>query len=252
MMNAAEFANIANAEDGFWWYRGMRKIMFRLLDPLAGQRRLERVLDAGCGTGHFALQLERRYGWRMVPLDLGWEGLQYGRALGAERLVQGDVAALPFPAASFDAAVSMDVLVHFPRGLEQPAFDELARVVRPGGLVILRVAALDLLKSRHSMFAGERQRFTRSRLTEAVTRAGIRVLRADYANSILLPVALARFRVWEPLIRQPPRSGVLPAPPWLDRMLYSALALESRWLGAGHGFPAGQSLILIGEKSPVP
>jgi hypothetical protein len=35
---------------------------------------------------------------------------------------------------------------------------------------------------------------------------------------------------------------------WLDRLLYSALAVESRWVGAGRGFPAGQSLLLLGEK----
>jgi hypothetical protein len=36
--------------------------------------------------------------------------------------------------------------------------------------------------------------------------------------------------------------------PWLDRLLHVPLALESAWIGAGRGFPAGQSLLLIGEK----
>ena len=35
MMNPAEFANIANSEEHFWWYRGMREIMFRLKFPNA-------------------------------------------------------------------------------------------------------------------------------------------------------------------------------------------------------------------------
>jgi SAM-dependent methyltransferase len=115
MMNPAEFANIAQAENGFWWYRGMRRIMFGLLDPIAAKRKFQCVLEAGCGTGHFALALRQRYGWPMVPLDLGWEGLEYGKSLGVSRLTQGDIQALPFRPAAFDAVVSMDVIVHFPR-----------------------------------------------------------------------------------------------------------------------------------------
>ncbi|MBI4877372.1 MAG: class I SAM-dependent methyltransferase [Acidobacteria bacterium] len=249
MMNPAEFANIARAEADFWWYRGMRKILFGMLDPVAAGRRLERVLEAGCGTGYMARALGERYGWRMFPVDLGWEGLACGRAMGLERLAQCDIAALPFHDAAFDAVVSLDVIVHFPRGQEGRAMRELARALKPGGLLAVRVSALDILRSRHSLFAHERQRFTRGRLTALAREHGIRVLRCTYANALLSPVALVKFRLFEPLTGQPPASGVIPAPGWLDRALYAPLALEALWLGAGGGFPFGQSLVLIGEKS---
>ena len=190
MMNPAEFANIAQAEDQFWWYRGMRRILFRMLDPYVRGARFDRVLEAGCGTGHFALALERRYGWKMFPADLAREGLEYALSLGAQRLTQADISALPFASASFDALVSMDVMVHLPPGREAAALSEFARVTKPGGLVVLRVAALDILRSRHSEFCMERQRFTRSRLLRAAAAVGLEVLRSSYANSLLLPVAL--------------------------------------------------------------
>jgi hypothetical protein len=142
----------------------------------------------------------------------------------------------------------MDVVVHFPRGEEHRAFQEMIRVLKPGGLLVVRVSALDILRSRHSEFAMERQRFTRPRLIRAVERHGIHVTRCSYANSLLMPVALAKFRLWEPLTRQPPASGVGPVPQWLDKLLSTALAIESRWLGAGLSFPVGQSLILLGTK----
>ena len=122
-------------------------------------------------------------------------------------------------------------------------------VLAPGGLLILRTAALDALRSRHSQFVCERQRFTRARLAEATQRSGIRVLRCTYANSLLLPVALAKFRLWEPLLAKAPESGVKPVPGWLDRILYGCLWLESKWLGGGRDLPLGQSLILVGEKA---
>ncbi len=248
MMNPAEFANIAKAENDFWWYRGMRHIMFGLLDPVAKQRQFGRVLEAGCGTGHFAQALAQRYRWPMFPLDLGWEGLEYGKGLGINHLTQGDIQSLPYKDAAFDAVVSMDVIVHMPLGDERRPMEEFHRVLKPGGFLALRASALDILKSHHSIHAMERQRFTRSRLMQLAEDTGFKVLRCTYANSLLLPVALLKFRVIEPLLGGDPESGVQPVSPWLDKLLYGPLAMESKLLPAGVNLPLGQSLILLAER----
>ncbi|MBI2688656.1 MAG: class I SAM-dependent methyltransferase [Acidobacteria bacterium] len=248
MMNPAEFANIAKAENDFWWYRGMRHIMFGLLDPIAAQKKFGRVLEAGCGTGHFAQALAHRYHWPMFPLDLGWEGLQYGKGLGIARLTQGDIQALPYSGEAFDALVSMDVIVHMPSGEESNPMREFHRVLKPGGLLVLRASALDILRSHHSKFAMERQRFTRSRLIHLAEATGFKVLRCTYANSLLMPVALVKFRVIEPLFGGEPQSGVRPVAPWLDKLLFAPLKAESKLLLAGINLPVGQSLILLAER----
>jgi len=249
MMNPAEFDNIAQAEEHFWWYRGMRRIMNAMLDPIVRQRQIRNVLEAGCGTGHFSHHLAERYGWHMHSLDLGWEGLQYARNYGVPRLAQGDIRALPYRSAAFEAVVTMDVIVHLQKGEEHKPLSEFARVLKPGGLLVARVSALDVLRSRHSMFAQERQRFTRPRLRRESERQGFRVLRCTYANALLAPVAFAKFRIVEPLTRQPPASGVRPVARWLDHLLYLPLAAEAIWLGAGLSFPVGQSLVLVAEKT---
>jgi SAM-dependent methyltransferase len=247
-MNPAEFANIAKSEEHFWWYRGMRTILFRILDPYLAGRSVGRTLEAGCGTGYLSHLLQTQRGWPVVPMDFSWHGLRYARQMGVERVVQGDIRELPFPEGAFDLAMAVDVLAHLPPGQEHLAARELARVLARGGLLVVRTAALDILRSRHSQFAFERQRFTRRRLMALIAGAGVRVLRCTYVNSLLLPVALAKFRVWEPLLAKPPASGVEPVAPWLDKLLYAPLAIEAAWLGAGHGLPVGQSLVLIGEK----
>jgi ubiquinone/menaquinone biosynthesis C-methylase UbiE len=247
-MNAAEFANIARCERDLWWFRGQRRIMANVLEPLLRGRAIVDVLEAGCGTGYQSAEFARRYGWRMFPLDLDSAGLHFAATAGVGRLTQADIGQLPFPGGSFDAVTSLDVLVHFAMGAEDAALREFARVLRPKGLLILRVAALDILRSRHSAFAHERQRFTQARLQKAVSSAGIHTLYWTYANTLLLPVALAKFRVWEVLTRKPPASGVTLVPGWLDALLYSALHAESILLGMGFNLPLGQSLVLIGEK----
>ena len=248
MMNPAEFANIAKSEEQFWWYRGMREILFGMLDPLMAKRDIHRALDAGCGTGYFAKLVQQRYEVATFAADYGAEGLRFGRDMGLQFLAQCDVRSLPFPSGSMDLVLSMDVIVHFPRGGEAPALAEMSRVLSPGGLLAIRVSALDLLRSRHSQFAHERQRFTRSRLTQAIQAQGLRVLRCTYANSLLAPIAFAKFRIWEPLTKQAPASGVEPVPRWLDTLLHAPLAAEAKLLRAGWNLPLGQSLILIAEK----
>jgi SAM-dependent methyltransferase len=247
MMNTAEYANIVKCEREFWWYRGMERILFRILDPIV--KRTWRVVEVGCGTGYMASRLEERYGWRVFPTDLQHDGLQYGLSQGVERMAQAELAALPFPDGHFDAAVSLDVMVYVPRGGEGRAIKELARVLVPGGLLILRTAALEILRSHHAEFTGELQRFTRGQLVKLAAENGIKVLRCTYANSVLMPIALAKFRIVEPLLGGEPSSGVEPVAPWLDRLLFGALHWETGWLGAGRDLPIGQSLILIGERT---
>lgn len=249
MMNPAEYANIAQCEREFWWYRGMELILFRIIDSVLRQRKREMTaVEVGCGTGYMATRLECQFGWRMFPTDLQHEGLLYGLQQGVRRMAQAAGAALPFADGRFDAAVSLDVMVYIHRGQEGRAIRELARVLAPGGLLVLRTAALEILRSHHAEFTGEVQRFTRKQLLKLAAESGLRVLRCTYANSLLMPIALAKFRVIEPLMRSRPSSGVQPVAPWLDRLLYRALELEASWIGSGRDLPIGQSLILIGER----
>jgi SAM-dependent methyltransferase len=162
--------------------------------------------------------------------------------------VQGTITALPFRDRAFDALLSIDVIPHLERGDEHAVFAEFFRVLKPGGLLVIRAAAFDFLRSNHSKFVNEVQRFTKPQLHDAAERAGLRVERLTYANSLLMPIAAFKFRIWESITRQGPASGVVPVAKWLDSMLYAPLRIEAAWIGAGHSLPAGQSVILIARR----
>lgn len=247
-MNPGEYLNLRAAEERMWWFRGMKQILLRLLDPLAQRRRIRHVLEIGCGTGAMARLLQSRYGWQVTPTDLSAEGLRHAREAGSLRLVRCNALRLPFPDESFDALITLDMLVHLEPGEEQTAFREFARVLRPDGILVLRAAAFNVLSSRHSAYVGERQRYTRAQLRRQAEAHGLHVERATYANSFLLPVAFLKFRVWEPLTSAPVASGVGLGPRWLESALYSVLALESRLIGSGLNLPAGQSVCLLARK----
>ena len=74
--------------------------------------------------------------------------------------------------------------------------------------------------------------------------------RWTYANCLLSPVALLKFRVWENLRRMPAASGVEELPPaWLNHSLLAMLKFEAALFRAGIRFRFGQSLIVCGRKT---
>jgi ubiquinone/menaquinone biosynthesis C-methylase UbiE len=106
----------------------------------ATMRGVERVLDAGCGTGHTALAFAPLVA-EVVAVDLTEPMLDQGRQLAAERNLtnitfqHGDVEQLPFPDATFDIVASRYSAHHYPH--PQVALHEFARVLRPGGAFLL-------------------------------------------------------------------------------------------------------------------
>ncbi|MEZ3183083.1 methyltransferase domain-containing protein [Streptomyces pimonensis] len=103
----------------------------------------ETVLDIGCGTGRFTVPMAEK-GANVSGLDISRPMLDVASRKLAERglsadLREGDMAHLPFPDASFDTVTSMLALMHVPVEDRQAVFSEVARVLRPGGRMLLGV-----------------------------------------------------------------------------------------------------------------
>jgi SAM-dependent methyltransferase len=105
-----------------------------------GLRAGELVLDAGCRDAGWAVELARRYGCRVVGVDLVLAGLPKSGAYRAEAtervaLVQGDLHALPLKGGSCDLVWCRDTLSCLADC--RLALAECARVLRPGGGMVL-------------------------------------------------------------------------------------------------------------------
>jgi ubiquinone/menaquinone biosynthesis C-methylase UbiE len=90
----------------------------------------DRVFDNGCGNGRFAVWNADAVGL-MVGSDPAT--LYADEALRSIALTQADSRVLPFADNSFDKALSVDVLEHFPIDVIDAYLAETARVLRPGG-----------------------------------------------------------------------------------------------------------------------
>jgi SAM-dependent methyltransferase len=245
-VNTAEYERMFEAEETQWWYAGMRAIGLAVLEPplarLADGHPLD-ILDAGCGTG-LNLRHLGEHG-RALGVDLSPEALRFCRRRGVSA-ARASVLALPFPEGTFDCVTSFDVLYHTWVEDDQAAARELARVLRPGGLLLLRVPALRMLRGAHDQAVHGRHRYSGNEVRALLAGAGLGVERVTYCNTFLFPIVALR----RTLDRLTGRTGsdvaFLPAP--LEWTFRHALLAEAALLKRGLGLPIGASVMALARK----
>jgi SAM-dependent methyltransferase len=103
------------------------------------------ILELGCGTGHDAARLAGE-GYSVTAIDLSGEAIEQARARfgSVVRFVVADMTQrLPFPGSSADAVMSNVAMHMFPDGVTRAVFAEVGRLVRPAGLFLFHVNALE-------------------------------------------------------------------------------------------------------------
>ena len=134
------FAPILHPLAPSWFNQLIDNLQFRALRralTLAVVPPGARFLDVGCGTGRWV----RRYGelgFSAVGVDATIGMLQIARAHGTRApLTTGLAQSLPFSDAAFDCLSDITVVQHIPYELQSKALQEMVRVLKPGGRLIL-------------------------------------------------------------------------------------------------------------------
>ena len=169
-----------------------------------GVRAGDRVLDMGCGAGRHAFEVYRR-GADVTALDTSLAELgevaRMCAAMAAEGeapatahvgVIAGDATTMPFGNGSFDTVIAAEVLEHIPD--DQRAIDEIARVLRPGGIAAVTVPSWlpericwALSSEYHEVPGGHVRIYTRVELEAKLRRAGLRVAGGHHAHGLHSP-----------------------------------------------------------------
>lgn len=104
-----------------------------------------RLLDVGCATGTFLLGMRRHSNLELFGVEISRHAAEIARSEGLN-VVTGSLEQAAFPDEHFDAITLWDVFEH----LHDPAgtLEELHRILRPGGALIMRVPNLDSWDAR--------------------------------------------------------------------------------------------------------
>ena len=152
-----------------FWHRRRYELVLGMLEGGPS------VLDIGCGTSMVIMALPEAVG-----LEVAFKKLRYLRQLG-RRLAQGSIGRLPFRGGQFDQAICVDVIEHEP----EVSFAEVARVLKPGGVLVVGTPDYG---SRVWRFLGwflrrlpsgkanvHRSRWSAAELSEKLEKAGFQV-----------------------------------------------------------------------------
>ncbi len=241
-MTAVQQGSSSIEQPGYWWYRARADLLRAALGDFLGTPSL--VLDVGSADGPSVGWMRGKH--RRIAIDVDPRGLRPGEGVCASAL------ALPFPDESFDVVAAFDVVEHCDP--EAQAMDELRRVLKPGGRLLMSVPAYQWAWSDHDVRAGHYRRYTRERALAAVTGAGLVVRRSTYAFAGVFP-----FFVAERLARRvrragrpasPDQAGLTHVPRGLDAVLMGLSRLECRRL-RHHDLPFGSSIFLAADKPPT-
>ena len=251
------FERLARVEAGHWWSRAMWRLASGWLERAIRGRSGLQALDVGCGAG---LSLIRLAGHREISRVVGLEpdpgALRLARRHRGFKVVQGSALDLPFPDSCFDVITCFDVLQHLPEaGGDRVGCDEIARVLRPGGVAVIRSNACGFGPGRSR--GGSAYRL--AELVAVVEQSGLEVFKKSYANTLpalgqeirgrLRFLAGSRGQSW----RAHPSGGGLridvPSPV-VNRLMTGVASFERRTMNAlGVGLPFGHSTIILAGKA---
>lgn len=243
-MQVEGFRVTRDFEQNHWWFRSRRDLirlqLTRAAEALGYPGKRLRLLDFGCGTGF------------NLPL-LG----EFGEASGADRLrpeyesfrinpeyplldVERD---LPSREASFDLVTAFDVLEHIEDDVD--GLQRIAKLVVPGGRMLLTVPAYQWLWSGEDEISEHKRRYTRSGLEQVCRRADLKIEYASYFNMSILPAMAASVFGRRLLRRDADQASNLDASPgWLNEALYRLTAGEAALVGGETvRMPAGASIV---------
>lgn len=234
------YLDVAQNQDDYWWYRGMREINKTLLDLYLIQKRGLKILDAGCGPGANLLML-KKYG-EVIGVDMSDTALKFAKKRG--NVIKGDITDLSFNDNTFDLVICMDVLYHTWVKDENKAIAEFKRVLKPGGILLIREPAFEWLRGNEDRGSLTQRRFQVRDLKNSLNI--FKIQKISYANFILFPIFLI-VRLLTKLNGGNGSSDMIIPNKWINEFLFSILKFEAFILRYTN-LPFGSSLFCVVSK----
>ncbi len=241
-------------EDRHWWFASRVRAIFAVTAPLVGRNL--RVLDVGCGAGNMMHHLARFGPVQGVEIDPRPFKLAQQRGYDVKLADVG--AGIPHGDAQFDLVSALDVIEHTKD--DMAVLKECARVLAPGGHVLVTAPAFMFLWSHNDELNAHERRYTAGELRAKLEAAGFRVKRVTYNNFFVFPLAallilMRRGTKQAPDLRSHHTSAdeyqveMEPASPPVNAALTLVGRVEAALLRAVN-LPWGTSLIALAQKKP--
>jgi len=228
-----------------WWVVGNHNISKMIISKYIKLFSLKgkEFIDIGCAGGVMSGYLSG-YG-RVFGIDTSMEGLNMCRDNNIA-VAGADASAMPFKDNFFSAAVLLDVAEHIEN--DKKLFEEINRILKPGGILFITVPANMCLWGPHDVVYGHKRRYTKKAIVELGFKSNFRIEKITYMHPFVLPIMfilryLSRMKKTALGVKDDFISfGFL-----LDKLILRILNFEGHML-KHINFPAGVSILCVMEK----
>ena len=243
-MEVAEYQNMYNAEDTHFYYVSLHKLILRLIKQYAPIKSTLNILDAGCGTGRLA-ELMSKEG-SVTGIDMSDEALKFAKERGV-KVQKASVMKLPFKDNSFDVITSIDVLYHKAVPDDAKALKELYRVLKPNGIVILRLQAIHWLTNSHDKVVHSKKRYSKREVLKKLIESGFHIEKLSYMNMSLAPLAIGQHIYQKFLPSSKNHSSISETNRFINLTAAGILTAENNLLHTTN-LPFGLGVIAVARK----
>lgn len=175
-------------ENNHWWHRHKRKLVHQLVSKYVSRK--GKVLDVGAGTGKLLSELKEK-GWQVDGVDGAKEAVVQSKRRGIRINQQNLTKRLKFTANSFDLVTCLDVLEHLED--DQALLNEMKRVVKPNGIILVTVPAYQWLYSYWDKMLNHFRRYSERDLIILGKKTQLRLVFISFFSSFfLLPAIVVR------------------------------------------------------------
>ena len=226
-----------------WWFVVRRRLVARIIAEL-GIGTGDPVADVGTSSGTNLILLRDMGFTRVAGVDPSTEAIHYCASRGLPPVRQGTAEAMPFDSGSLALVLATDVLEHVEDDVR--ALREFARVLAPGGHLVVTVPAFPSLWGLQDDVSCHLRRYRRAQLISRAEAAGLEVEECYYFNYLLfVPIWVARqaIKLFKPRISSENQINSR----LINAVLLRIFALDvrtARWLKP----PFGVSLLLRARR----
>jgi ubiquinone/menaquinone biosynthesis C-methylase UbiE len=243
-MKKKEYLALITNENYHWWLKAKRLYVTALLQEIFPDRSKRLLLDIGCGTGK-NFEVYKKFA-NITAIDASPYALRYARHYKYAKVLEASAENLPFHSRSFDIVTLVDVLYHNSIQHDTQVLDEIYRVLKPHGYLLLIDCANPGLFGPHDVNNYARERYTKTTLITKLTTAHFHIVRSTHLYFFVYPLFVIQ-RLLE-------KYGILKedtsfdhSPFFINTILYTLCRIENVLLSRAD-FPWGSSLAFLCKK----
>ena len=242
-MEREVYEAMAEHDERHWWYRARRQVVAELIRRKVPLPKDAKLLEIGCGTGHNLPMLGEFGQVDALEVDPTARGM-------AEKRLGRTVLSSPLPALegvsddTYDMVAALDVVEHIPD--DKAALEGIARVLKPGGKLLMTVPAHQWMWSAHDVVNHHQRRYSKRDFRKLVDQSPLQLETIGYLNSLLFPLAMAQ-RLTSKITGKEDANLAPPAEP-VNQVLERVFALERRLIGR-IPLPPGLSLFAVASAT---